>query len=67
MKEVIQGQEEKIKEYEEVINIMKLDRTRSKSKSAEESLRGSRKYEDMVKEAQEIAKMSLEKYKRLEK
>jgi hypothetical protein len=38
---------------------MKLERGRSKSNSAGESLKGSRKYEDIVKEAQEIAKISL--------
>jgi hypothetical protein len=49
MKEVIKGYEDKIKEYEEVMSIIKQDRERSKSKTGESSLKSSRKYEDIIK------------------
>jgi flagellar capping protein FliD len=45
MKEVIAKLEHTVREYEEMMGMMKHDRATAKTKSGEESLRGSRKYE----------------------
>lgn len=64
MKEVIRNLEGKVSEYEDVVHMLKREKM---PKTSDESLKGSRKYEDIVKQAQEIAKISLDKYKRIER